>query len=104
MAANIRRLFGIADDAVAGGSSYDDLTMGAIPDASIFWPVTGGNIDKNIERSGREDEVRGRRAASAPMPFRASPVMTVPVPAYLSVAKKGLRKTLGGTAPAPAGS
>src|SRR4051794_28541846 len=97
MAATIRRLFGIADDATAGGSNYDSLAAGAIPDASIFWPVTGGTIDKNIERQGREAEVRGRRAQSAPMPFRASPVMTIPVPAYLSVAKKALKKTLGGT-------
>lgn len=96
MAANIRRLFGITDDAVAGGSSYDDLTMGAIPDASIFWPVTGGTFEPNIERTTRETEVRGRRAQSPPMPFRASPVMTVPVPPYLSICKKALRKALGG--------
>lgn len=95
MPASIRRLFGFADDATAGGSEYDDLVAGAIPDASIFWPVTGGNLDWNIERTERNDEVRGRRAATAPVVFRAAPVMTVPVPAYLSVVKKGLRKTLG---------
>jgi hypothetical protein len=100
----IRRLFGIADDTAPGGSSYDELTMGAIPDASIFWPVTGGTFEPNIDRQSREDEVRGRRAASPPMPFRAEPVFTVPVPAYLSVVKKALRKALGGTEAAPAGS
>lgn len=93
----IRRLFGIVDDATAGGTTFDSLTMGAIPDSSIFWPVTGGTMEPNIDRTGREDEVRGRRPTSPPIPFRANPVLTVPVPAYLSVAKKGLRKVLGGT-------
>jgi len=97
MSVAIRRLFGIADDAQAGGSEYDQLAAGAIPDASIFWPVTGGSLDKNIEQTNRNDEVRGRRAGSPPRPFRAGPVLTVPVPAYLSVLKKALKKALGGT-------
>lgn len=95
--ANIRRLFGIANDSVAGGSEYNDLTAGAVPDADTFWPVTGGNLDHNIERTSRNDEVRGRRAATAPEPFRAAPAMTVPFPVYRSVVEKILRKTLGGT-------
>ena len=100
----IRRLFGITDDAIPGGSSYDDLLVGAggtelkaIPDATIFWPVTGGAVDKNLERLGREDEVRGRRPALPPMPFRARPVITFPVPAYRSVLEKIVKKALGGT-------
>lgn len=97
MAANIRRLFAIADDPTAGGSSYDDLTTGLVPDSSIFWPVTGGTLDWNVTRTERTDEVRGRRAATAPVPFQAAPVMTIPSRAYLSIAKKALRKTLGGT-------
>jgi hypothetical protein len=36
--ANIRRLFGFAPDATAGGSGYDILTSGAIPDATKFCP------------------------------------------------------------------
>ncbi len=94
--ATIRRLFGFKDEA-GPAQSYDDLTMGAVPDADTFWPVTGGTLDKNTERIDRNDEVRGRRANTAPRPFRAAPVLTVPVRAYLSVIAKGLRKTLGGT-------
>lgn len=93
----IQRLFGIVDDVVVGGSSYDDLTAGAIPDATLFWPVTGGTLDKGLERIDRNDEVRGRRAATASLPFKARPMMTVPVPAYRSVLEKQAKKTLGST-------
>lgn len=95
--ATIQRLFGIVDDASPGGSGYDDLTAGAIPDSTLFWPVTGGTLDKSLERIDRNDEVRGRRAASPSLPFKARPVMTVPVPAYRSVLEKQMKKTLGGT-------
>ena len=109
----IRRTFGIKDDTIAGGSSFDDLAVGTggniktIPDADIFWPVTGGTVDQNLETLGREDEVRGRRAFVSPLPFRSNPVVTFPVAAYRSVMEKLLKKTLGvsgvptGTAPAP---
>lgn len=95
--ANIRRLWGFVDDATAGGSSYDDLVSGAIPDSTTHYPVTGGNIEFNIERIDRDEEVRGRRARTRPRPFRAAPVMTVPINAYRSAIEKIARKTLGGT-------
>lgn len=95
--ATIQRGFGFVDDANAGGSSYDKLVAGAIPDATTFWPVTGGTFDKGLERIDRNDEVRGRRAASPSLPFRARPVMTIPVPAYRSVIEKQVKKVLGGT-------
>ncbi len=94
--ATIQRLFGIVDDAGPGGSGYDDLTNGEIPDATLFWPVTGGTMDKSLERIDRNDEVRGRRASSPALPFKARPVLTVPVPAYRSVLEKQVKKTLGG--------
>jgi hypothetical protein len=104
----IRRLFGYAEDTKNGGSGFDDLTSGAIPDATVFWPVTGGSLDRNIERTDRNTEVRGRRAATAPAPFTAAPQMTIPVNAYLSVVAVALRKCFGGvdaggtgTAPGP---
>lgn len=98
----LQRLFGIVDDAAVAGTNFDLLAAGsggdlkAIPDASIFWPVTGGTFEANDETLGREDEVRGRRAATAPMPFRAAPVMTVPGNAYRTIVEKLIKKTLGG--------
>jgi hypothetical protein len=92
----IRRLFGVKRDAVAGGSEYDDLVAGAIPNADIFWPVTGGTLDKNPEYLDRNAEVRGRRASQGRLPFRQAPVMTVPVPAYRSVIEFLLAHALGG--------
>jgi hypothetical protein len=93
----IRRLLGIKEDPEAGGSEYDDLTAGAIDNADVFWPVTGGTFDRNVERYDRNDEVRGRRAGTAPLAFRARPVLTVPIAAYASILGTALKKTLGGT-------
>jgi hypothetical protein len=93
----IRRLFGFTDDAVAGGSGYDALTGGVVPDATSFLPVTTANFEAGIERIGREDEVRGRRGATRPRPFRAAPSMSFSVGTYRSVVEKLARKCLGGT-------
>lgn len=95
--ANIRRVFGFVDD-VVGGTSYENLApTGVVPDATSFWPVTGGNLDRGLTRIDRANEVRGRRAVYAPLPFRAAPAMSIPVPAYRSVFEKLMRKCLGGT-------
>lgn len=93
----IARVFGIIDDATAGGEEYDVLKTGSptVPDATTFWPVTGGTFDPGIERIDRNDEVRGRRANVAPAPFRAAPMMTVPVAAYRKVVEKAIYKALG---------
>lgn len=101
------RLFGFVLDATAGGKDYDALSAGAIPDANVFYPVTGGNFDGGIERIDRNDEVRGRRANVPPRPFRAAPTMTIPISAYPDAANKlayhclGLVNTAGGTPPTP---
>lgn len=96
MASAIRRVFGFSDDAVAGGSSYDDLVSGAIADATLFWPITGGNLDRGVERSERTDEARGIRPSRPTMSFKARPVMTIPLDAYLEPVKKAFKKALGG--------
>lgn len=94
--ANIRRLFGVTDD-VVGGTSYENLSAGVVPDATIFWPPTGGTLDRGLTRIERTTEVRGRRAVSTPLPFRAAPAMTIPFPAYRSITEKLAKKCLGGT-------
>ncbi len=97
MSANIRRLFGIKTDALAGGSPYDILSAGAIADVDTFYPVTGGTLDKNINQVTRGDEVRGRRPQNPPLPFRSNPVMTIPFNLYRSIFEKFWKKTAGGT-------
>lgn len=97
----VRRLWGYTDDATVGGTSYDGLSVLAggdrlVPDATQFFPVTGGSFEPGIERIERNDEARGRRASTRPRPFRAAPMMTVPVATYRSVVEKVLVKTLGG--------
>lgn len=82
------RLFGFSLDAVAGGTDYDGLTLGAVPDATIFYPITGGSFDGGIERIDRNDEVRGRRANVPPRSFRAAPAMTIPLSAYRKAIEK----------------
>jgi hypothetical protein len=111
----LARTFGILDDTTAGGKDYDALqvayppTLGIppIPDANVFYPVTGGTFDPAIERIDRNDEVRGRRANTAPSPFRAGPMMTLPIAMYPKAAEKlfykllGAVSTTGGVAPVP---
>jgi|SRR5215471_4180528 len=103
----LNRLFGFTDDATAGGKDYDSLSAGAIPDATEFYPVTGGNWNPGIERIDRNNEVRGRRANVSPRPFRAAPTLTVPVACYRRVAERmfykcmGVVNTTGGTGPTP---
>jgi hypothetical protein len=92
----IRRLFGITDD-VIGGTSYENLTDGTVPDATVFWPVTGGSLDRGLTRIDKSNEVRGRRSIATPDPLMAGPTMTIPVPAYRSVWEKLMRKLLGAT-------
>ncbi len=109
----IYRQFGLVADSAAGGSSYDDLsgTSYIIPDPTLFWPVTGGRFDRNVERIDRNSEARGRRAATAPLSFRARPVLTIPVMAYRTIFEKALYATMGPsisggspTYPTPTGS
>lgn len=89
------RLFGFTADATAGGKDYDALSAGAIPDSTIWYPVTGGTFEAGIERIDRNDEVRGRRANVPPRPFRAAPSMTVPLSCYPNAASKLAYLALG---------
>lgn len=101
------RLFGFTLDATAGGKDYDALSAGAVPDAGVFYPVTGGTFDSGIERIDRNDEVRGRRANVPPRPFRAAPGMTIPLSAYRKALEKlsylalGQVATSGGSGSTP---
>src|SRR5215204_3377616 len=111
--ATLARVFGTIVDATAGGQDLDALNVSyppsggvpAIPDATKFYPVTGGTFDPGISRIDRNDEVRGRRANTAPLPFQSAPMVTVPIRVYRTVAEKlayrcmGAVTTTGGTAP-----
>ena len=92
---SLRRAFGIADDAGLGGSCYDDLTAGEVPDADTWYPVTSGQVDKGVTRINRDDEVRAVRAGFSEVSFQASPTMTFTVPCYRTVAAKLLKKAFG---------
>lgn len=91
------RLFGFTLDATAGGKDYDALSAGAIPDSTVWYPVTGGTFEAGIERIDRNDEVRGRRANVPPRPFRAAPAMTIPLSCYPRAAAKLAYLALGVT-------
>jgi hypothetical protein len=96
----VNRVFGIIDDSTAGGTDYDTQVAGyvsgdLIPDADLFWPVTGGTFDPGLGRIDRNTEVRGRRANTSPISFRSDPVITVPVAAYRKILEKAFYKLLG---------
>ena len=90
----LRRVFGFIDDATAGGKDFTTLA-GTIPDATSFWPVTGATVDGGIERIDRNAEVRGRRANTSPLSFRAAPSVTFTGGAYREIVEKALYKTMG---------
>lgn len=95
--ATIRRLFGFVADDTLGGTAYDGLVAGAIPDPDTFWPITNVTIDKGLQTIDRNEEVRGRRGNTAPISFRAAPSATVQGLLYPDVAKKLVRLATGGT-------
>jgi len=105
----LQRLFGIIDDAVAGGADYDAIKYNSpiIPDSNVFWPAIGGTFDAGLSNIDRNAEVRGRRSNTAPLPFRSDPTITVPTPMYRTILEKslqkclGVRATSGGVSPAP---
>lgn len=92
-----RRLLGLVDDAVAGGSSYDDLTLGAIPVADTFIPFMNANVTGGGVNLDRNQEGRGYRGSPPPIPHRASPVVDLQAIAYPSLVKKFARLWTGGT-------
>lgn len=73
----IRRLLGVTHDPIAGGSTFDDLTSGAIPDAVDLWPVQSVTFAKNQTNIDRSDEVIGRRGNTLPESFRQDPRFTI---------------------------
>lgn len=93
------RQFGWTADDTAGGSNYDVIVAapfsGTIPDATEWWPITGGTLDKGSTNINRDAEARGRRARTSQLPFQSAPTETIPVAAYHSIAKKVLKYALG---------
>lgn len=99
------RYFGLVSDAVAKGSSYDDLTLGAVPLPVQAWPVTGANVDPGRQTRERANEIRGGRGTVAPTISRHAPSATVNGRLYPELATTLLYMALGstsrtGTAPA----
>lgn len=91
------RWFGFVDDPTEGGSKLDTLETLAIPVPTIFVPVTTGTVDPALKPIDRKDEVRGRRANTAPVSFASEPKLTFEARAYPKLLRPMVRKALGGT-------
>jgi hypothetical protein len=89
-------MFGWHGDAVAGGSTYDDLVSGNVPIPNHFWVPTGGNFDDGISQITHDDQVRAFRGKPEPISFKAEPKMTLPLPCYMRIAERALANVLGG--------
>lgn len=102
----LRRAFGFVDDATAGGTAYDALSSGAIPDPDTFWPAQNATTTSGREDLDRNDEFRGVRGRVEPEPFRRAPSVNIKGRLYAPIAKKLLKLMTGasgavtGTAPA----
>lgn len=97
MAGARRRLFGWSNDTIAGGSPLDELTAGAIPDATQMWPVQEVTVDDNESVLERNDEVTGLRGDVEPEEFREAPTVTVRGRLYPPILKKLIQLATGST-------
>lgn len=101
-----RRGFGWVADTTTGGSPYDTLVSGAIPDATELWPVRTVDVDKGEARLDRNDDITGRRGQNEPQEFLQAPSVTVkgrlipPIAQFLLKAWTGATAVKTGTAPA----
>jgi len=92
------RWFGFIDDPTAGGSTFDVLSGGlAIPVPTTFAPVSAAQADPGLNELDRKNEVRGRRADTAPISFASAPKMTFEARGYPKLVRPMLRKALGGS-------
>lgn len=102
----LRRVFAFVDDATAGGTAYDALSSGAIPDPDTFWPFDTASWSSGRTDITRDSEVRGVRGRVEPEEFRRAPTVNLKGRLYAPVAKKllnlmtGAAGTTTGTAPA----
>jgi hypothetical protein len=96
------RYLAYADDPVAGGSSLEDLIAAGAgpgptwPDPTDWVPVSAAQVDPGLNPRDRNNEVRGRRAQTAPSSFASSPSLTATVRAYPSISRKVVRNALSG--------
>lgn len=92
---------GADSNSATGGSTYDLLTdPGPLvnPTHDAFMRVVSASVDPGYEDKDRNDEVTGRRASSAPYPWRAAPTFTFRMRLFPSVAKLLYPRVLGGAA------
>lgn len=93
----IRRMLGLKNDPVAGGSRYSDLTGGVVDQVDDVVPVTGATVDKNVVTLDRNDEITGYRGNPAPEEFRKDPRLTIRGLLYPRLAEKLLFYAMGGS-------
>lgn len=99
----LRRQFGFVTDTTAGGTAYDALSSGAIPDPDTFWPIQNATITSGRQDLDRNDEIRGVRGRVEPEPFKRAPSVNIKGRLYAPVAKK-LLELMTGTAGAVTGT
>jgi len=89
------RWLALTKDPTTGGSTLDVLEGLAIPSPTLFVPVSTATVDGGETRQDRKDEVRGRRADTAPISFAAAPKMTFTVRAYPKIVRELVRACFG---------
>lgn len=89
------RYLGWVDDPTAGGTSLDDLGVDPIDIPDTFVPVQSAQANPGTRTLDRDDDVRNRRAGSAPISFAATPGMTFTSRAWTKLVRMVLRKAMG---------
>lgn len=93
------RYLTLADDPIAGGTNFDELTDGgpaewAPPTMAV--PISAAQMDDGLTDLNRDNENRGRRARSAPVSFASAPSGTFTARAYPKLIRKLLPAALSG--------
>lgn len=95
------RWLGFIADAIAGGSTLEDLEAVVGAEAILapteFVPVTTSQVDSGTDDLDRNNEIRGRRANVAPASFASAPSLSFEARAYPKLLRRLVRNALGGS-------
>lgn len=93
----LKRAIGWSLDDNVGGSSFDELAAGDIPEPDKWLRVTTADVDPNENQLERANEVTGFGANVVPREFTSAPVLTFTSLAYPLLVKKLTKLWTGDT-------
>jgi hypothetical protein len=84
----IGRFAGLVLDANPGGTNFDTLVAGAVPAPTIFWPLTGFEVDKGETALSHDDLIQLERGEYPEASFKQAPSVTLRGRLFTGLGKK----------------